>query len=166
MNKNKSNLIDAYNKGYHVVSGSVIYKGNKLNPSISATGYHRFSIRNKDGNSCDILVHRLAAYQKYGNEIFNQGVQVRHKNSNPLDNSDENLILGTAQQNSIDSPPAQRSADAGNASRKHNHADIIKLHKKTGSYNIVMNQFGISSRGTLNYILRKSAARVANKISN
>ena len=55
-----------------------------------------------------IKVHRLAAYQKFGDKLFEKGMQVRHLNGNKLDFSFENIELGTGKENCQDIPKEQR----------------------------------------------------------
>lgn len=66
-------IIYAYNKGYRVVDGKVISPITGKPRVLKQTdfGYFAFSITNKRS----IKVHRLVAYQKYGNKIFENGIQ-------------------------------------------------------------------------------------------
>ncbi len=96
----------AFNKGYRVTDcgNIVIYKGKERKlqrKEIFNKLYHRFSI-NVNGKSVNIMVHRLQAYQKYKGRAFRDGIVIRHKNDNSLDNSKKNILLGTQQQNMVD----------------------------------------------------------------
>lgn len=73
-------------KGYTVTrDGVVYYKGRKRSPTISKSNYYRFNIR-INGINVPIFVHRLQAYQKFGDRMFNPGIVVRHLDGNSLNN--------------------------------------------------------------------------------
>lgn len=159
INKHNQDLLDSYEKGYRVINGCVFYKSNQLKKSIAKCGYYRFSIRNKDGNQCIVFVHRLVAYQKYGNEIFKENIQVRHFDNNALNNKEENILIGTPSDNGMDKDEAVRKRSAIIASsytKKHDHEKIIKLRSEGVSYKKIMEQFNIKSKGTISFIINKS----------
>lgn len=95
-------LIKAYEKGYRIDK-----KGNAISPQNKILKIFRqnqereylvFSVRvEKDVRK--IKVHRLQAYQKFGEIIFEKGIQVRHINNNPKDNSWDNIEIGTQSEN-------------------------------------------------------------------
>tara|TARA_S200002703_G_scaffold136501_1_gene125877 strand:+ start:624 stop:1103 length:480 start_codon:yes stop_codon:yes gene_type:complete len=94
----------AYEKGYRVTKD-----GNLLNPKgekigcVNTHGYEHTGIRiNKKQKN--VHIHRLQAYQKYGNKLYEDGIIVRHLNSNSLDNSFNNISIGTQKDNYIDMP--------------------------------------------------------------
>ena len=70
-----------------------------------------------------IPAHRAAGYYLWGDEIFKEGVQVRHKNG-LFDLRECSLTLGTRMENMSDIPPEVRSraAKAGRASQLSKHA--------------------------------------------
>ena len=71
----------AYKKGYRVLmDGTPISKRNHLNGT-NCGGYIRLSIR-IEGKKEYIMVHRLQAYQKFGDKMFENGLVVRHLNNN------------------------------------------------------------------------------------
>ena len=147
----------ATKRGYVVTE-----EGLFLNPqgkeigSITGEGYNVSNIRiNKIKKH--IKAHRIQAFQKYGNKLFEEGIMVRHKNGNPLDNTWENIILGTNSDNQMDIPEQVRIKRAKHATsfvRKYNKEEVRKFHKKERSYKLTMEKFEISSKGTLNYILK------------
>lgn len=78
------------------IKGSIDYKGdNKTVP------YRRTGIR-LDGKVRRLMFHRLQAYQKFGDKIFQKGIEVRHLNGNSLDNSYDNIGIGTLTDNRRD----------------------------------------------------------------
>lgn len=158
MNNFNRNEIIAYNLGYRVnEKGDLI--GLKGNPVGSlSNGYYKFKIRIKNGY-INCLTHRLQAYQKYGEDIYKKGIVCRHLNGNPLDNSIENIAIGTQSDNMMDRKKEDRIAHAKLASsynQKHNPYIIKKYYAKVKSYKKTMEEFDISSKGTLHYILNKA----------
>ena len=94
----------AYEKGYRVTKDGDLLnpKGKKIG-CINSAGYEHtgFNVNKKRIN---IATHRLQAYQKYGDKLFKDGILVRHLNSNPLDNSFNNISTGTYKDNYMDIP--------------------------------------------------------------
>lgn len=155
MSNNK--ILLAYKKGYRVLSdGSCINrKGDCVGGSVSDKGYMRFGLRH-EGKRLSVFIHRLQAYQKYGESVFTSGIVVRHLNGNSLDNSWDNIAIGTHKQNAEDIPPnirLARSVYASSFIRKYDKLKIISFYNETKSYSKTMQEFGISSKGTLHYIL-------------
>ena len=106
----------------------------------------------------NVPVHRLQAYQKFGDKIFESGTVVRHLDGNSLNNNFDNIEIGTQQENMMDIPTEQRIAHAKHAAStqiKHNADEIKQFHAKSCSYAKTMEYFGIKSKGTLFYILNK-----------
>ena len=61
-------IITAYNKGYRVINNEVIYRNKRVKGNIGG-GYKYINIR-MDGKVIKVNIHRLVAYQKFGDEIF------------------------------------------------------------------------------------------------
>lgn len=154
------NIIYAHNKGYTVsIDGEVFYKGKKRTLMLKSKTckYYCFSLR-KDGVSIKVKVHRLQAYQKYGNEMFKEGIVVRHLDGNSLNNHYDNIAIGTHHDNSMDIPKNIREKIAINASsymKKYNHEEIYEFYCKCKSYKKTMQKFNISSKNGLHFILKK-----------
>lgn len=93
----------AFEKGYKVNKrGAVIgVRGNKLSLNKNNKGYYRFSMKH-EGRTVAVMVHKLQAYQKFGEEAFHEDIVVRHSNDREYDNSYKNLILGTQLENMAD----------------------------------------------------------------
>lgn len=156
---------EAYKKGYHVNDkGDVISpKGNVLKCKMTNNNrvkYLTFGVR-FCGKVKYIHVHRLVAYQKYGDITFSCDC-VRHLDGNSLNNSFDNIEIGTMSDNSHDIPKEKRVKIAKYASsfqRNYNNdirvVEIKKYYKEVNSYSKTMERFGILSRGTLHYILNK-----------
>lgn len=147
-------LVISYNKGYRVSdSGDIINpKGILLNGTICKK-YKQIAIRYL-GKRLNIPVHRLQAYQKYGDLIFQNGVEVRHKNGISTDNSRDNILIGTHQENMMDIPKEKRIINASNP--LYNHNSILKDRLNGMFYKELMGKYNISSKGTISFIINKS----------
>lgn len=53
-------------------------------------------------SSYALKIHKFQAYKKYGEEIFNPGMVVRHLNGDRGDNSWGNIVMGTQSDNMMD----------------------------------------------------------------
>lgn len=74
-----------------------------------------------------VFVHQLSAYQRYGPRTLHEGMQVRHRNGDHLDNRPNNLLLGSAAQNHADIAPEVRKAFR----QKGQRASSLKRRKLT-----------------------------------
>lgn len=145
--------------GYRVLEdGQVIgLKRKPLNLYLNKTGYLSFSIRKEDKNNTNLNVHKLQAYQKYGDLSIQEGIVVRHLNGNKQDNSYDNIAIGTQLENIIDMTPLQRKLNA--SSPIHNHLKIIEDITSGMSYKQVQEKYNISSKGTISFIVNKSMTK-------
>lgn len=160
--KSETVLIAAHDKGYRVVSGKVYsHKNNILKLSKCTNGYYRFSIH-FDGQREIVFVHRLVAYQKYKEKLFENGIVVRHLNGDCVDNSEENISIGTESQNMLDRTPADRLVHSINAAKNKRKltdteiAEARRLRKEGWTYFRLMEKFGITSKGTMHHILNNN----------
>jgi hypothetical protein len=149
----------AHAKGYRVTEDGRLLnpKGKQLFPA-PLGGYPTFK-PGKYANQC--RVHRLAAFQMFGDAIYQEGMEVRHGDKGTLCFAYSNLKLGTHSENMMDRDPAARRAHAMKATagmRKHDHAAVIAFYEKVHSYGKVMAEFGISSKATVHFIVRHSLA--------
>jgi len=156
-------IIAAVDKGYFVNDdGSVIgSRGQSLSPYINNRGYYSICIRRSNPRSTvNIGVHRLAAFQKFGEKIFEPGVQVRHLDGNALNNKIENIEIGTASDNQFDVPQEtrlRRGQHAANYKRKFSDEEILEIRKLKDdgmSLNALVRQFGVS-KSTMSYIVNR-----------
>jgi len=117
LSRYNQNVIWAFENGYCVEADGTVQSPHGKTLKLlerkrpGKTSYYTFSIREKT-----IPVHKLQAYQKFGDATFETGIEVRHKNSNSLDNSWDNILLGTKKDNAQDRPKEQRVALAKYAS--------------------------------------------------
>jgi hypothetical protein len=147
-------------RGYVVTEDGMLLnpKGARVG-NIDKQGYVQSSIR--IGKKVAVFyAHRLQAFQKYGDKLFVDGVVTRHINGNSLDNSWNNIVIGSHSENMMDIPEQIRIKKAKHASsflKKYNNDEIIDFYNTCKSYKKTMDKFGISSKGTLNYILKKNS---------
>jgi hypothetical protein len=117
MSKRNDAVRAAHARGYVVTeTGAVISgKGKRLRLRMSGDPpYPTFSL-NMGGQTMPLPVHRLAAFQKFGERAFDPNLMVRHKNGVHRDSFPSNLLLGTAHDNAMDQPAAVRAARAQRA---------------------------------------------------
>lgn len=124
-------VMELHKKGFRVTENGVALKpdGSKQPVTLDKWGYWRFSYKFSDGAARAMLVHRLAAYQKFGKKMFEPGIEVRHMNGSQ-DNSAKHLLLGTSSQNSMDRPKEVRIASAARARRKLTDEQVAKLRRE------------------------------------
>lgn len=154
LSKSNGRVLDAYNRGYRVIN-EIVYSPYREEPrvlQISNTGYYVFNVSRDP-----VPVHRLVAYQKYGNTIFEPGIEVRHRDSNKLNNQEDNILIGSHVDNMQDKSPKLRlksSIAAATGIRRFTDFEIEEIRKfHKGSYKETMKTFDISSKGSLHYIL-------------
>lgn len=151
-------IITAYEKGFRVTKDGKLLnpKREVLSPHKNKSGYYIFSYRFKN-KVIQCKVHRLQAFQKYGDSLFEKGIVTRHLNNVSTDNSEKNIAIGTQKDNIMDMPEQERTKKALHASsfiRKYNKFYVQDYHNLNGkSYKKTMQFFNISSKGTLHYLL-------------
>jgi hypothetical protein len=148
----------AFFKGYRIdTNGNILNKAGALcKPYKNKHGYFSLCVRMPNKKPKMFLLHRLQALQKYGVNMYKDGIVVRHKNNDKADNSWENILIGTYKQNSMDIPEQIRIKHAKHAAsflKKYDNEAIKSFYCKTESYKKTMKEFNISSKGTLHYIL-------------
>lgn len=145
-------------KGYYVDNEGILFnkKGQKLSVSKNnkGNGYYSFNIRVNGSKPTRSFVHRLQAFQKFGDELFKEGVVVRHLDGDSTNNSFSNIALGDNFDNAQDIPKEKRVINASNPT--YNHQDVIDDKRNGLSYSEIMLKHGIKSKGTVSFILNKS----------
>lgn len=128
----RNNILKHKNKGYLCVSISV------------------------NGKNKSLYAHRLQAYQKYGEDIYQQGICVRHLNGDKSDNSFDNIAIGTNRDNVMDRTKSERKRIANLAARqtiKYNKDEVVQYYNNCNrSRKKTIEHFGMSQSG-LHYIL-------------
>jgi len=102
---------EAYSRGYSVTKDGDVKSpsGDTREVNLDTSGRERFSILLSDDRYVNVMVHKLQAYQKFGDELFEDGIQVRHLNGDKRDNSRSNIDIGTQSDNLYDIPEEERS---------------------------------------------------------
>jgi len=160
--KNKRMVQLAFDKGYRVTEdGQVLSPRGKFRKLQDSNGYKRFNIGvGGTEHAYPVKVHVLTALQHFGDAIFKEGVEVRHLDNNPSNNSRKNLTLGTAAQNSLDRPSHMRGEQALKAARvrrrlTYEQAEEIRRRSANGeTYATLCADFGIG-KSTVSYIVNK-----------
>lgn len=155
----------AYNLGYRVTRKGILLNsnGDEMSCRLDKHGYYERTLRvnSQDKKWTHLMIHRLQAYQKYGDKIYEPGIQVRHLNGNSTDNSYNNIGIGTAHDNAMDKDVAVRLSSSRMAAKslplRYSKEKIlsIKNDRKNGlTYGEIMKKYGISSKGTVSYICK------------
>jgi hypothetical protein len=149
--------IEAKERGFKVLENgdALNNKGKKVGGRYN--GYIATSFRS-NGKIKHFMTHRLQAYQKFGNKIYEEGIVARHLDGNPLNNSCNNIEIGTTSDNMMDIPKEVRIKKASNANKKHSDETVkdIRKDRKSGmTYKELMYKYGISSKGTMSFIVNK-----------
>ena len=160
MVKNKDIILKAITRGYIVTRQGRLYnfktkKYRKLNNAIRGRLYIRLRIKKENKN---LYINRLMGYQKFGNEIFKKGIEVRHLNGNYKDNSYRNIAIGTLSQNRLDIPKQTRVRLASIANRKFTNNEIkniINDRKKGLNYSALSDKYNVA-RCFFSYLFNKA----------
>ena len=142
---------EVFSKDGTELKGCVVtYKGN--------TKYRKIGFRVFQFPSYSLKIHKLQAFKKFGDKIFEQDIVIRHLNGISTNNTWENIGIGSQSDNLMDIPKDIRIKRAKHASSfkkvKYNKEKVKEFHSKNNSYKKTMEEFNISSSGTLNYILK------------
>ena len=100
----KENIVEAKKKGYYCdKEGNIFSVKKKIALRKSNQNRYWFCIRYY-GKRVSIPVHRFVGYLKFGDESFKEGIEVRHLDNNSLNNSWDNIDIGTHSENMNDIP--------------------------------------------------------------
>jgi len=127
-------LLRVYRDGYRVSKDGIPHNplGKKLIGGVNSKGYHTISVK-VGKKTCGLSVHCLQAYQKFGDSIFDDEIEVRHFNSDKLDNSWDNIGIGTHSENMMDAPSDARIKTAFKAAsvrRRFSDSQIKEIRKR------------------------------------
>ena len=70
------NEIEAFNKGYRINKDGVVKHLNKIVVGSMQNGYKKFGYRDSEHKTKHCKFHRLQAYQKFGDKIYENGIVV------------------------------------------------------------------------------------------
>lgn len=155
----------AKSMGYYVDKSGQAYspRGNKVGTR-GKSNYLYFGIRINKSKVIKVYIHRLQAFQKFGEKIYERGLEIRHLNNNCRDNSLHNIGIGTRIENLYDFSEKERYIRAKKASdavkKQKRIADdvaleIISKYLNGVSYKALIKEYNISSKGTLSFIINK-----------
>lgn len=158
-------LLKAFEKGYRALEDGTLIspRGRKLSSKSKKRGYIHFSVCLREGGaSRDVKVaaHRFIAFLKYGNRLFNPGLEVRHLNGNKTDNSFSNLVLGTHSQNMMDRGREERREHGKKAARflrslTPDQVKELRRDRDSGkSYKYLCQKYGVA-KSTVSYIVNR-----------
>jgi predicted DNA binding CopG/RHH family protein len=130
----------ASSKGVFVdLEGEVIgVRGAPLKPFKSSNGYLNVSLKRLSKNY-NIPVHRLQAYQKFGNMLFEKGLVVIHRDGDKENNSWDNIGLVTHSESKMNRSKEDRvehALKAAKITRRFSENDIRDIRRS--------NQNGVS----------------------
>lgn len=160
---NNEKILEAIRQGY-----TVDLDGNAFSPKKVCIGYptghfgYKHISISVQGKITAVKVHRLQAYQKYGEAMFAPGIVVRHLNGNHLDNSWDNIAIGTVRDNVLDMSKEeriQRASHGGRATRKLTWEQVENIRKDrlTGdSMKTIGKRYGVSAQTVLKILHERS----------
>lgn len=126
--------------------------------------YYKFNVAIPRSKSCyAVAVHRLIAFLKYGEAALKAGIVCRHLNDVSLDNSWDNIAIGSISDNALDRLAEDRKKHAQRAGRANSRSEefweqITQEHAAGASYKTLCERHGLS-KGTLSYRLSKTGKR-------
>lgn len=165
MTKARRALIYATERGYRVTNdGRVIAPSGKERAlSQNSNGRKCFNIRwpfgEKKRQTATVYVHRLAAYQMFGERLFRNDLEVCHLDGNHKNNAKSNLILGTKSTNMSHRTPetvkrVHKAAAQGRRALNDEQVAALREERRQGAtYKALMAKYNIA-RSTLWGILK------------
>lgn len=167
ISKNKLAAIEAFRRGYRCVDNQVIgLRGYpmKLYHRPKSDGvqavYKNFTL-SVGSESLKVYAHHLVAWEKFGDDFLAEGIHVRHLDGDLFNNSHENIAIGTASQNQMDRPAADRRRVSSMANKKHSDFMLNQIkedHASGLSYKAISLKYGIP-KSTASYYLSKTAKK-------
>lgn len=140
----------AYELGYRAREGKIFSPlGKRRASNKDYHGYCRCTIR-IDKKPHQLYTHRLAAFQKFGERMFGNGIVVRHLDGNPENNLPENISIGTQSDNMLDRAKEKRMVHAIRAGRSNSILedrdvrDIRKLVDDGITFSEITRRYGIA----------------------
>lgn len=147
-----------FEKGYTINENGMVFNnsgkriGHLRHKANAPYEIIRFRI---NGKICTVYTHRLQAYKKFGEQIYNKGILVRHLDGNSLNNSWDNISIGTNSDNQMDIEKDKRIIRSSNSNKKYSDNMVFEIceYKKKHTYKETMKKYNINSKGTLHFIL-------------
>lgn len=151
----------AIERGYKVLPNGICinFKGVEVGTKGTSKTNPYYSIWIRiDTKKISIPIHRIQAYQKFGDKIYEENIVVRHLDGNNQNNAYNNIAIGTSSDNMMDQSKEIRVNKASNANKKYSDELVLEIkeyYNSGHSYKEIMEKFNISSKGTLSYIINK-----------
>src|SRR6266404_5549617 len=105
LSKRNQAVLIAYLRGYRARNGKVYNKAGRQRKlfiqSKRFSPYFCFTVR-VDGVSQAVPIHKLVAFQKYGEQMFRKNIVVRHGNDDRYNNKHFNIKIGNQKDNEAD----------------------------------------------------------------
>jgi len=162
-------MLDFYEKGYRVSeNGELLDPSGKVTSAWAGAGGYLVKSRKFNGTPSHFKIHRLAAYQKYGEAMFEPGIEVRHLNNVKTDNSLNNIAIGTPKQNHGDMSKEARIKRSMKGSLKARIPDeirarIISEFKNGANRKSLREKYRISRTSMVNVLCLKRILRFSDK---
>jgi hypothetical protein len=162
-------ILHAKENGYYVDKLGNVYSpvSQILSQKIWDNRYS-FGLR-YGGTVVRIKTHKFVAFFKFGDKIFEEGIEVRHLDSNSLNNKWENIDIGTHSENMMDMDQNKRikkSINAATTWRRFSDEEVllIKLDRKNGMKYVDLCEKYNTSKSTLSYLFNEAYYSGANSI--
>ena len=158
-------IVELYKRGYRCnKEGEIISaRGTNLKFYSGLREYFTFNVRcikiSRVRKVYSIRAHRFIAYCKYKEKLFEVDC-VRHLNGDPLDNSWDNIVIGSFSENSMDIPEELRLEKARNAARvlrklTEDEVKQLRSDREEGfKYSELCDKYGIS-KSAVSYIVNR-----------
>lgn len=154
-------LLLAVKKGYKVTEdGRAIGPSGREVARKCRRGYMEFWLKGGEIGNGNVPVHRIQAYQKYGDALFTPGLEVRHLDNNRLNNAASNIAIGTHSENMMDRPEEERKKYSWGAVSfrrllTDRQVEQLRQDREKGiSYKKLMEKYGIA-KSTVSYIVNR-----------
>ncbi len=125
--------------------------GEKFVPRTDARGYPYISFRRRGlGIDKKVYVHKIAAYQNFGEEAFDNKKLCRHLDGDKANFSRRNIALGSYRDNHFDMSPEKRAHIAksvGAKRRSLSDSDVIeakRLRESGKTFSFIASQLSVS----------------------
>ncbi len=161
MSRTFDHAVEAYNRGYYVDDEGVV-QGPRGVRVVSAghNDFMRFSLADKarPGKHINVAVHKLAAYQLYGDEVANPKWRIKHKDYDRHNNRPDNIELATHSDIMLGTPQTQRWLYGVNAAKKRRRlsdAQLVEfraMRAAGATLSKLVKHFGIA-KSTASYIM-------------
>jgi len=135
-------------KGYTIDKDGVVKnpEGTIINGS-NHEGYLKFSVRTDFTSSYAMRIHKFQAYKKFGTDIFNSSLVVKHVNGDKTDNSYDNIVLGEK----VAGKQIKRDVEFTDEIKE----NILKDRKNNVSYRKLVDRYGIPKSTIMDFVKKQ-----------